>query len=207
MRETRDVIEILVHAGRDRAPGAAPLGRAFVAGMAPPIAISALFLGFQSDGGALLGDPLVLLRIGFLIALGLAAFSLLEALGKPGARVAWWRLGAPLGVLLATFWLDLSGMLPAGRKMATPYWICPASILTLSVLPVAALLRALRTRAPTRPAVTGAVAGLAGGAIAATLYALWCVETAPGTTALWFGSALALTSALGALAGRFVLRW
>ena len=59
----------------------------------------------------------------------------------------------------------------------------------LSVLPLAALLFALRQGAPSRPALTGAVAGLAATGIGATLYASHCMDDSPLFMAAWYVSA------------------
>jgi hypothetical protein len=207
MVETPDLIERLARAGAVPSRRALPLGTTLAFGVAPAFFAFLAFFGFRDRPGAIFEDPLALLRVAFLAALALAALSLIEALGRPGARVAWSRLAAPFGLLAIAFWLEQSGLVAEGRAIMDRYWLCPAAIAGLSITPVAALLIALRSRAPTRPGLAGAIAGLAGGAIAATLYAFWCAETAPGTTALWFGLALAITSAGGAIAGRHLLRW
>jgi hypothetical protein len=54
--------------------------------------------------------------------------------------------------------------------------------------------------------LTGAVAGLIAGGIAATFYAAHCVDDSPLFVATWYTLALALVTLAGALAGRWVLR-
>ena len=69
---------------------------------------------------------------------------------------------------------------------------------------VAALV-GLRHGAPTRPAVTGAIAGLLASGLAATLYAAHCTDDSPLFVATWYTLAAGLVTAVGALAGRKVL--
>jgi hypothetical protein len=73
--------------------------------------------------------------------------------------------------------------------------------------PVAALFLALRAGAPTRPAAAGAIAGLLGGGLAATLYAINCTDDSPLFVAVWYSLAIAAVSLIAAMAGRSMLRW
>jgi hypothetical protein len=84
---------------------------------------------------------------------------------------------------------------------------CTSSIVALSVVPLAAALAALRAGAPERPALAGAAAGLASGALGALAYALWCPADHPAFVAVAYGAALAASAAIGAVAGRLALRW
>jgi hypothetical protein len=65
----------------------------------------------------------------------------------------------------------------------------------------------LRRGAATRPMLTGAVAGLIAGGIAATFYASHCVDDSPLFVATWYVIAIAFVALVGAIAGRWVLRW
>jgi hypothetical protein len=80
------------------------------------------------------------------------------------------------------------------------------SAIPLISLPLlAAALIGLRHGAPTRPAVTGAIAGLLSSGLAATLYAAHCTDDSPLFVATWYTLATALVTVAGALAGRRVL--
>jgi hypothetical protein len=68
-------------------------------------------------------------------------------------------------------------------------------------------IAALRHGAPTRPAFAGAVAGLAAGGLAATLYAAHCTDDSPLFVATWYTIAIAVLAGLGALGGRLFARW
>jgi hypothetical protein len=84
--------------------------------------------------------------------------------------------------------------------------VCLTAIPMLSLPLLIAALIGLRHGAATRPTLTGAVAGLIAGGIAATFYAAHCVDDSPLFVVTWYGIALALVALAGALAGRWVLR-
>jgi hypothetical protein len=84
---------------------------------------------------------------------------------------------------------------------------CLLAIPLLSVVPLTALLIALRAGAPRVPASAGAVAGLFAGALTATLYATHCPDDSPLFVAVWYTLAVCLVTLAGALAGSRVLRW
>jgi hypothetical protein len=86
-----------------------------------------------------------------------------------------------------------------------PY--CLTYIPLIGLGPLALFILALRRAAPGRPQLAGAVAGLAAGGIAATLYAAHCTDDSPLFVATWYTTAIAMLTALGALAGRAFARW
>jgi hypothetical protein len=55
--------------------------------------------------------------------------------------------------------------------------------------------------------LAGAVAGLAAGGIAATLYAAHCTDDSPLFVATWYTLAIAILTGTGAFAGRVFARW
>ena len=77
----------------------------------------------------------------------------------------------------------------------------------LALAPLAALLWTARSGAPTRPVLTGAVAGLLASGIGASLYALYCPDDSPLFVATWYSLGAMLTAGIGALAGWKLLRW
>jgi hypothetical protein len=93
------------------------------------------------------------------------------------------------------------------RAVGSNSRVCLAAIPLLSVVPLGALLLALRSGAPRSPPATGAVAGLLAGSIAASLYATHCIDDSPLFVALWYIPAIALMVGLGVIAGHRVLRW
>jgi hypothetical protein len=92
------------------------------------------------------------------------------------------------------------------RLMGSNALVCLTSIPALSLPLLIAALIGLRHGAATRPMLTGAVAGLVAGAIAATFYASHCVDDSPLFVTTWYLIALALVTLVGAVAGRWALK-
>lgn len=84
---------------------------------------------------------------------------------------------------------------------------CPALVFGLSLPALAGTLIAMRGLAPLRPVPAGLAAGLLAGAVGALGYSLHCPEQSAAFVAVWYTLGMALTAALGALLGPWVLRW
>jgi hypothetical protein len=93
------------------------------------------------------------------------------------------------------------------RAVGSNSRLCLASITLLSVAPLGTLLLVLRAGAPRSPASLGAAAGLLAAGLAATLYAIHCVDDSPLFVTLWYTPAIATVALAGMLIGACVLRW
>ena len=207
-RDTEDLIDALARHGTTASTRSfLTLPQVVMLGMLPAGAIFFVFFGFRSSFAESAANPYFILRGLFLVVLTITSLSLIPQLGRPGALVQWPRLlWGPL-VLASGLLIERVGWIPDPTPVSAPAWVCISGIAGLAAFPMIALLLALRNQAATQPGLAGAIAGLAGGAMGATLYALWCVETSPSYVALWYGLALVLCSATGALVGRQLLRW
>jgi hypothetical protein len=139
-----------------------------------------------------------------------AAFVFALELTRPEAPAARrWLLLAPLVILLAGIGIDLMVQTSPMRvrMMGTNSLLCLASIPLLSLPFLVAALAALRHGASTRPALSGAAAGLMAGGLGATLYAAHCVDDSPLFVATWYSMAIAVVVIIGAVAGRRLLRF
>jgi hypothetical protein len=85
--------------------------------------------------------------------------------------------------------------------------VCPRFILILSIPILIGALIAMRRFAPTRPVLAGFAAGFGAGGVAAFVYAFSCNETAMPFVAAWYTLPMLVAGGIGALAGRFMLRW
>lgn len=116
-------------------------------------------------------------------------------------------LGAiALGLLIwayVTTPADARQMAVVGKTMTT----CLVSIPLLAILPVASILGMLRHGASTTPRLASMVAGLAGGGVAAAVYALHCTEDSPLFYVTWYGLAIAIVTIAASLIGPRFLRW
>lgn len=146
------------------------------------------------------------------LVLAVSATGAVLRLACPGAPVGrWGRALAVAPALLGLAVLAELWAMPAEswapRLVGTHARLCLTLIPLLAIGPLAALILALRQGAVTRPALAGAVAGLAASGIAATFYAANCTDDSPLFVAAWYPLATAIVAAAGALAGRRWLRW
>jgi hypothetical protein len=84
---------------------------------------------------------------------------------------------------------------------------CLLCILFFAVIPMAAVIRAVRKGAPTRLRLSGSITGMVAGGIGAAAYAFNCTSDTIPFIAIWYGAAIAICALLGALLGPRLLRW
>lgn len=146
---------------------------------------------------------------GLLAVTALAVLGLLARPGARAARAAPFLALAPL-LLAAAVLVEFAIVPPAdyaARLVGTNIAVCLTFIPLIGIAPLAAFLGALRHGAPTRPALAGAVAGLAAGGLAATFYAAHCTDDSPFFVAAWYSLAIAGLALIGAIAAPRVARW
>lgn len=210
--QTDDLIKALAKDVRTAGPSpAAALGVALVPACVVAAIVFFAVLGPRPDFVPSLSTIRFVLKFvatGVLVA---TAFLCLAALGRPGAglRAMPALLLAP--AILAAAVLGEFATIPSGdwgvRWIGTNSVVCMLSIPLIGIGPLAVFLAALRYGAPTRPRLAGAVAGLLAGGVGAVFYAAHCPDDSPFFVATWYTIAIAVLVALGALAGRRVLRW
>jgi hypothetical protein len=195
---------------------ARPLMVTLTLGLIPALAIAVVavwaVLGFRVDLATALVTPVSALRIVLTAGLGIAATRIALLLARPeeGAAARLWPLLAvaatALGLLAwayVTTPAEARQMAAVGKTITT----CLVSIPLLSILPVSAVLYALRQGATTAPARAGFVAGLAGSGLSAAIYALHCTEDSPLFYVTWYGLAIMGVTLVSTLIGPRVLRW
>ena len=151
-------------------------------------------------------------KLTFTLLLLAAAARGATVLMRPDAQltdaVVW--IAAPLVALAVFIAGDLAFQADesvAERAMGSTALECIASLIALSLAPLAAFLYGLREGAATRPGLAGALAGVTAGALAASFYALHCSEDSALFLGLWYGLGIAVVGAMGYFAGQRVLRW
>ena len=210
---TEDLIKAL---DADTSSKAMPLRSAWWMAAAAAAVIAALVffltIGPRPDIMIAMHTMRFLAKFVFTLVLAITAFGLIRALSTPGAstvKAAAWMLAAPLLVAVAVA-LELF-MVPepmwSTRMVGSNMMICMGFIPLIGIGPLAIFLWMLRYGAPTRPMLAGAVAGLLAGGLAATFYAAHCVDDSPLFVATWYTLAIAVLAGLGALGGRFFVRW
>lgn len=211
--KTHDLISVLV-ADDMRADGRPSRGLAVSVASAGfvSLAMFALFVGPRGDIADAMTAPRFLLKPILTLALLAAAYGAVVRLSWPGLSLSR-RKGAlavaPLLLALAVV-VEMALVPPtlwADRMIGSNALLCLTLLPALSLGPLAIMLCALRDGASTRPAITGAFAGLAAAAIGATFYALNCDDDSPLFVALWYPMATLIVVAAGALSGKRVLRW
>jgi hypothetical protein len=208
--KTDELIRVIA-ADRTSAPSVqVSLAVALAAGMLASATLFGVELGPRGDVLVAAGDPRFLSK--FVVTAVLAATSAWTALAlaRPGAGFRGIRLALAPGLLAVAVLVELA-LVPAGewtaRAVGSNSLVCLVSVPMLAAPVLVAVLWALRRAAPTRPMLAGAVAGLIAGGMGAMLYAAHCTDDSPLFVALWYSLAIAPVAAVGALAGRFVLRW
>ncbi len=132
------------------------------------------------------------------------------ASSRPDGQIVLWPLAAPalLGLLLV---FQRLGQRAEGslltEVLGQTAFACLTSITVLSALPLGLGIVMLRRAAPTRPAMTGALAGVAAGAGAVAGYALHCTEDSPLFFVVWYGLAICIVACCGGWLGHRYLRW
>ena len=211
--ETDQLIRTLA---ADNAHRARPVG--FVLALwllaAAPVSVAMLLagLGVRPDVITAMHNPFFDLKFLVTLALAVPAIAISLHVSRPEVSLqGWaWLLLIPAGLLLTGIASEM--MLPQRLPMMTRLVgnnsrLCMMAIPLMSLPFLVAALIGLRHGAPTRPAVTGAIAGLLSAGLAATLYASHCTDDLPLFVATWYTIATALVSAIGALAGSRVLRF
>lgn len=210
--KTEDLVRALAADTRPARPVALSLAGAVALATLAVAALALPLLGVRPDLVAALGRPEVLAKQVLPVLLALAAGGAAVRLSCPGMALSRWA-GALAGVafllgiaVVATLArLPRDGWMPA--MMGATSLQCLALITAMSVLPLAAALRALGSGASTRPATSGTLAGLLAGGAAAAVYAVHCTEDSPLFYATWYGLAILLVAGAGAVAGSRLLRW
>jgi hypothetical protein len=210
---TSDLIDILARDVRPTPPGVVnrKLLAALVAGGLVTFAIVALGLHCQPLL-AVAQQPWFWMKATYTGVLTVAGAVIVRRLSVPGSRIGVAPLAAAL-VILVMLALGAGQILSAAQAGRVALWlgkswkVCSPLILLLAMPIYACLIAAIRRLAPTRPVLTGAAAGFAAGALAATLYGLHCPEQAAAFVATWYTLGIGAATALGAIAGARLLRW
>jgi len=211
--ETDQLIRTLA---ADSAHRARPVGMVLTLALlaAAPVSMAIFFasLGVRPDVMTAMHNPFFDLKFAVTLALAISAIAIGLHLSRPEASLhGWaWLLLIPAGLLAGGIASEM--MLPQRLPMMTRLIgsnsrTCLTAIPLISLPLLAAALLGLRHGAPSRPALTGAIAGLLSAGLAATLYASHCTDDSPLFVATWYTIATALVAAVGALAGSRLLRF
>jgi hypothetical protein len=210
---TDDLIRALAHDRTARFPSLAQaLALALAFGVAAALGLFVAMRGPRPDIATAVHSPRFLFKFVVTLALAASAIALVLRLARPGAPsralgLALWTGPAllALGVLFELTAVPASQW--GTRLVGSNSKVCLTSIPLIAAPVLIAAFIALRRGAPTRPALAGAVAGLAAGGLGATLYATHCTDDSPLFVMAWYTPAVAIVAGAGALLGARILRW
>jgi hypothetical protein len=195
-----------------RQAAARRLALALAFGLPLSIAVMAIEYGVRRDLVQALFWPMFWVKLVFPVCVAIAGFVIVQRLARPGVRVRAAWLGVAVPVLL--IWaIGLASWLaaPADERTAMVWgqtWrSCVFNIALITAPVFVASLAALKSLAPTRPALAGAAAGLMSAGAGAAIYALHCQELAAPFLGIWYVLGMALPAMAGALVGPRLLRW
>ena len=212
MMDTESLIRTLAQDKADTVP--MPRAWALAAGIAAIVAAAVFWIsiGPRPDIADAAGTVRFLFKFVATLSLFATALWALTALARPGAdaRAVLPALLVAPSLLLVAVGMELMAI-PADQ--IGPRWlgnnsvVCMTSIPLIGIGPLAVFLLALRHGAPTAPSVSGALAGVVAGGLAATFYAAHCADDSPLFVATWYTLAIMFLAVVGAFAGRVVARW
>jgi hypothetical protein len=187
------------------------IGALVVGGIVAAIAMY-MMLGLREDIATAPTTMVFWTKSFYTFALAVLGFCATIVLARPDGRTRWpWIAAIGLGVLLAIGAAMQLVMMPADQTMrlivGQSSLVCPLYIIGLSLPVLAAVMLVLRRMAPARPTIAGFAAGLFAGGAGAWVYTFHCGENGMMFLMLWYTLGILVVAALGALIGRFALRW
>lgn len=146
-----------------------------------------------------------------LITCGLSVMLVLRLI-RPEARIGAtvWFYAVPLLAALALWIGAFTLRAPSARFAEVGAFSleeCLGSILLLSIVPVAVMLRLVRQGAANSPTRSGALVGLTAASGVTIGYSLFCTRDNPLFFVTWYGTAILIVTLISALLGRRMLRW
>jgi hypothetical protein len=171
-----------------------------------------LWLGLRSDLAEAVLTPVFWIKFGYGTALAMTGFFMVRRLAQPGlsgrrpliAAACIFGVAALLGAIQI-------GLSPAQARealiMGSSAFRCPLYIVALSLPFLVVNIVTLRSLAPTNLPLAGFAAGLMAGALGAWVYAFHCGEEGLPFLAIWYTLGILFVGAIGALLGRFAMRW
>jgi hypothetical protein len=182
------------------------------AGLVVSAVLMLAWLGLRPDMMPAMGTAGFWIKFAFTALLAVAGVAAASRMARPDGMAS-----APVAVTVAV--LAIITMLALAQFTATPpaehpallmgisALVCPWYIIALSLPVLAGVFWAMRGLAPTRLTLAGAMAGLAAGGTGAFVYSFHCIESAVPFVAVWYTLGIAGATLVGALLGRFALRW
>jgi hypothetical protein len=195
-----------------RAAALRTLALDLAAGGAASAVVMLATLGLRPDLFAAVASWPFWMKLFYTALFALMAFFTFDRLARPGGRARRQAAleAAPFAVVAAAAIVQWAVAPPARHLqllLGASHTVCPWRIVVLALPVFVGVLWSMRKLAPTRPTLAGTAAGLLSGAAGATIYSFACTESSVVFVAVWYTLGIALMGLLGALIGRWALRW
>jgi hypothetical protein len=169
------------------------------------------WLGMRPDFMVATGTMSFWAKLAYTLALALAGAWAVKRIAYPlgsirasiVAMIVILAIISVLGAMQLAMAPDNAYQMLTGKSLA----VCTRNIVMLSLPLLVGAFWVLRGLAPTRLTVAGAAAGLAAGAIGSLVYSFHCTESSMPFVAIWYTLGVLIPGLIGAITGRFVLRW
>ncbi|QQR37398.1 DUF1109 domain-containing protein [Devosia oryziradicis] len=171
-----------------------------------------MWLGMRPDMDSAMATMNFWTKFTYTLSVALLGGVATLALARPDGRTRWpWYIASALLallVILAFYQLvraepdDVMPLIVGGTSM-----VCPWRIVVLGLPILFGAILALRRLAPRSPTLAGFAAGIMAGGAGAWVYSFACAETGMMFLALWYTLGIVIVGVIGAVLGRFLLRW
>ncbi len=171
-----------------------------------------MWLGMRPDMDSAMATMNFWTKFTYTLSVALLGGVATLALARPDGRTRWpWYIASALLallVILAFYQLiraepdDMMPLIVGGTSM-----VCPWRIVVLGLPILLGAILALRRFAPRNPTLAGFAAGIMAGGAGAWVYSFACAETGMMFLALWYTLGIVTVGVIGAVLGRFLLRW
>ena len=190
---------------------AMPFGRALGLSVMLSLAASLLVVvsvsGLRPDLSATLTAWMFQYKVVAMALLACGGVILARAAGTPGVAIRPVLTLLPgILFLLAGVFLDRSDFPLMGARQLSALR-CVGIIVAASVPGLIIIMAGLRSGIPTRLACAGTISGILSGSLAALAYTIACINDGALFVAIWYLAAIFITTAIGAVAGRYALAW
>ena len=169
-------------------------------------------IGFREDMDAAIRTVRFQFKFVVIVPLALVALGALFRSAGPVFALGRWAILLPLPLLLLS-----TGVAAELLSIPRSDWMvrligsnavnCMTLIPLLASGPLVIFITALKRGAPAHPGLSGAMAGLGAGSLAAVFYAMNCFDDSPLFVITWYPLALLAIVSAGYFAGLCSLRW
>ena len=176
------------------------------------IAAMNMWLGMRPDMDSAVATMNFWTKFTYTLSVALLGGVATLALARPDGRTRWpWYIAlALLALLVIGAFYQLARAEPDDMMpliVGSSSLVCPWRIVVLGLPILLGAILALRRLAPRNPTLAGFAAGIMAGGAGAWVYSFACAETGMMFLALWYTLGMLIVGVIGAVLGRFLLRW